>query len=185
MLGVIAFRTIGRSLAIHFRVITEEIDPESSEPVSWARLVVRHVIGVKNDRSSGKPLRKADMSAQATTSQHMLLFRGTHWDKELSPEEIQNVMSEWTAWFDRLTQQGKAKAGQPLFPEGKIVSGKKGRTVGDGPFVEAKEAIAGYIALQVRDLNEAVEIAKECPGLEYGITIEVRPVDGRMGRAPA
>jgi hypothetical protein len=43
-----------------------------------------------------------------------------------------------------------------------------------GPFLESKEAIAGYILLQVGDLNEAVEIAKERPGLEYGVSIEVR-----------
>jgi hypothetical protein len=50
------------------------------------------------------------MSTQATTSGYMLLFRGTHWNNLLSPEEIQEVMSRWIAWFDRLSQQGKAKA---------------------------------------------------------------------------
>lgn len=115
----------------------------------------------------------------------MLLFRSTDWDQALSPEEIQEVMSRWTAWFDRLSQQGKAKAGQPLTNDGKIVSGKKGRSVADGPFAESKEAIAGYIFLELNDLNEAVEVAKECPGLEYGMTVEVRTTDVRMGRAPA
>ena len=50
-----------------------------------------------------------------------------------SPEEIQEVRSRWTACFDRLTEQGKAKAGLSLTNEGKIVSGKKGRSVADGP----------------------------------------------------
>jgi hypothetical protein len=120
-----------------------------------------------------------------STRTTMLLFRGMHWDQGLSSEEIQAVMSRWTAWFDRLSQQGKAKAGQPLTNKGKIVSGKKGRTVADGPFAESKEAIAGYIVLQVDDLDEAVEIARECPGLEYGMSVEVRPVDEQVGRAPA
>ena len=115
----------------------------------------------------------------------MLLFRGTHWDKALSPEEIQVVMDRWTAWFERLSQQGKAKAGQPLTNAGKVVSGNKGRSVADGPFAESKEAIAGYIFLQVNDLHEAVGIAQECPGLEYGMSVEVRAVDEQMGRAPA
>jgi hypothetical protein len=115
----------------------------------------------------------------------MLLFRGRHWDNLHSPEEIQEAMSRWTAWFDRLSQQGKAKAGQPLRNEGVIVSGKKGVSVLDGPFAESKETIAGYIFLQVNDLDEAVEIAKECPGLEYGVSVEVRAVEGQMGRAPA
>ena len=115
------------------------------------------------------------MSTQ-TKPEYMLLFRGTDWHKGLSPEEIQQVVTQWKAWFDRLIEQGKAKAGQPLMHEGKIVSEKKGRKVADGPFAECKEAIAGYFLLHVDSLNEAVEIAKNCPGLNYGATVEVRPV---------
>jgi hypothetical protein len=122
------------------------------------------------------------MNAPSTISEYMLLFRGMHWDKNLSPEEIQNVMSRWIAWFDRLTQTGKARAGQPLTATGKVVSGKKGRTVVDGPFAESKETVAGYILLQVGSLDEAVEIAKECPGLDYGISVEVRLIDQQIGR---
>ena len=124
----------------------------------------------------------AKMTAPTTTSEYMLLFRGMHWDKNLSPEEIQNIMSRWIAWFDRLTQEGKARAGQPLNDKGKIISGKKGQKVVDGPFAESKESIAGYILLQVATLDEAVKIAKECPGLDYGISVEVRLVDQQIGR---
>jgi hypothetical protein len=116
------------------------------------------------------------MNTQTTTSEYMLLFRGTHWDKSLSPEELQNVMSQWTAWFDRLTQQGKIKSAHPLMDEGKIVTWKKGQTVADGPFAESKEAIGGYFLVQVSGLDEALEIAKECPVLRYGVAVEVRPV---------
>ncbi|MEY2609251.1 MAG: hypothetical protein QOH31_7148 [Verrucomicrobiota bacterium] len=124
----------------------------------------------------------AKITTPTTTSEYMLLFRGMHWDKNLSPEEIQNVMSRWIAWFDRLTQEGRAKAGQPLTEKGKIISGKKGQTVVDGPFAESKESIAGYILLQAATLDEAVKIAKECPGLDYGISVEVRLVDQQIGR---
>jgi len=115
------------------------------------------------------------MSTESNTS-YLLLFRGTNWHRDLSPEEIQTVMNQWRGWFDRLTEQGKAKAGQPLMNEGKIVSGKNGRVVADGPFAESKEAIGGYFLLQVNSLDEAVAIAKDCPGLAYGATVEVRPV---------
>ena len=124
----------------------------------------------------------AKITTPTTTSEYMLLFRGMHWDKNLSPEEIQNVMSRWIAWFDRLTQEGRAKAGQPLTEKGKIISGKKGQKVVDGPFAESKESIAGYILLQAATLDEAVKIAKECPGLDYGISVEVRLVDQQIGR---
>jgi hypothetical protein len=48
--------------------------------------------------------------------------------------------------------------------------------VADGPFVESKEAIGGYFYLQVADEAEAVAIAQQCPGLDYGAIVEVRPV---------
>jgi hypothetical protein len=108
----------------------------------------------------------------------MLLFRGNDWHKGLSPEEMQMVSDQWMAWFKRLTEHGKAIAGNPLEPEGKMVSGKNGRVVADGPFAESKEAIGGYFLLKVNTLDEAVAIARECPGLPYGAKIEVRPVAG-------
>lgn len=111
-------------------------------------------------------------------SEYLIIFRGTNWDKGLSPEEIQKVTGQFMGWFERLKQEGTVKAGQPLEHEGKIVSGKKGRTVADGPFAESKEAIGGYFLLHVADMDEAVAIAKQCPTLDYGATVEVRPVAG-------
>jgi len=107
----------------------------------------------------------------------MLLFRGNDWPRSLSPEKTQKVTDQWMAWFKRLTEEGKAIAGNPLEPEGKIVFGKN-RAVSDGPFTESKEAIAGYFLLDVASLDEAVAIAQSCPGLPYGARIEVRPVAG-------
>src|SRR5437763_7841455 len=108
---------------------------------------------------------------------YMLLFRGTDLRKSLSPEELQKVTDNWMAWFRRLTEEGKAVAGNPLEREGKIVSGGD-RIVSDGPFAESKEAIGGYFLLDVATMDEAVAIAQECPGLPYGIGVEVRPVAG-------
>lgn len=50
--------------------------------------------------------------------------------------------------------------------------------VSDGPFVEAKETIGGYFLLRVGSFDEAVAIAQGCPGLPYGIRVEVREVAG-------
>jgi len=108
----------------------------------------------------------------------MLIFRGTDWYKGLSPEEMQQVGDKWMAWFKGLMASGKATAGNPLEREGKIVSGKNGRVVSDGPFAESKETIGGYFLLKVDTIDEAVAIAKDCPGLSYGIRVEVRQVAG-------
>jgi hypothetical protein len=107
---------------------------------------------------------------------YMLIFRGNDWHKGLSPEEMQNVSERWMAWFKGLLEQGKAVAGNPLAPEGKIVSGKSGRVVADGPFAESKEAVGGYFLLKVDSMDEAVAIARQCPGLPHGAKVEVRPV---------
>jgi len=105
----------------------------------------------------------------------MLLFIGMDWQKGLSPEQTQKVSDDWMAWFKGLLAEGKAVAGHPLGLESKTVSGKN-RTVTDGPFAEAKEAIGGYFMLDVATMDEAVEIARQCPGLPYGAKVEVRPV---------
>lgn len=114
------------------------------------------------------------MSTPTTSSEYMLLFKGTLWDRNLSPEELQQVMTRWMTWLDRLTREGKVKAAQPLANQGKIISWRKEAAV-DGPFAESKEAIGGYFLLTVSE-EEALEIAKECPALKYGVEVEVRPV---------
>ena len=102
-------------------------------------------------------------------SDYLLLFRGNVWDRGLSQAQLQKIV------FERLKAEGKCAGGHPLEDKGKLVSGKQ-RTVADGPFAESKEAIAGYFYLTVADENEAIEIAKQCPGLDYGSIVEVRPV---------
>jgi hypothetical protein len=111
-----------------------------------------------------------------TNNGYMLIFRGTEWYKGLSPEEMQQVFDRWMAWFNGLKEEGTALAGNPLEREGRIVSGKGGKVVSDGPFAEAKESIGGYFLLDVKTMDEAVNIAQQCPGLPYGIRVEVRPV---------
>lgn len=106
-------------------------------------------------------------------SEYMMFFRGGHWDKDLSPEELQQAMARISAWFDDLHQKGKIKGGQPLGDEGRRISGKD-RT--DGPFVESKEAIGGYLVVLADSLEEATAMARACPNLLYGVSIEVRPV---------
>ena len=123
------------------------------------------------------------MNTPGKTNEYMLLFRGTDWYAGLSPEEMQQVMDKWMSWFKGLTERGTAIAGSPLEREGKVVSGKNGRVVADGPFAESKETVGGYFLLRVNSLDEAVAIAQQCPGLPYGIRVEVREVAGQCAMA--
>jgi hypothetical protein len=132
------------------------------------RRIIEHTKALKQQN-------ERKIMSKETQTEYMLLFRGNDWHKGLSLEEIQQVTGQWMAWFKKYSDLGIVTAGQPLAPEGKIVSGKNGRMVADGPFAESKEAIAGYFLLRVDSLDEAVAIAKQCPGLSYGAVVEVRP----------
>ena len=109
-------------------------------------------------------------------NEYMLLFRHSATSNDLSPEEMQHVAGQMMAWFKRLTDEGICLGGRPLGDEGKVVSGKNGRIVADGPFAESKEAVGGYFLLQVDTMEEAVAIAKQCPMLGHGHKVEVRQV---------
>ena len=107
---------------------------------------------------------------------YLLLYRSNKWYEALSHEELQKVLSQNKAWIERLNAQGKAKSGHALERKGATVSGKNGRLVSDGPFAESKEAIGGYLVLDVETIEEAIAIAQSSPSLAYGTSIEVRPV---------
>jgi hypothetical protein len=116
------------------------------------------------------------MEPTPTSSPYMLFFRnsGPETHQHLSPDQRQQLVTRWNAWYDGLASEGKAVEGQPLELETRIVSGAGGSRVVDGPFAEAKEAVGGYVKLLVSGLEEATEIARRHPGLAYGLIIEVR-----------
>jgi hypothetical protein len=113
------------------------------------------------------------MDAKMTTSEYLLVFRNTNWHRDLSPKEIQQNMARFTEWFERLNNAGRFKGGGPLGHYGKTLAGRNA-AVTDGPFAESKEAIAGFFLIRADSLEQAVEVAKGCPGLEFGQTVEVR-----------
>jgi hypothetical protein len=53
---------------------------------------------------------------------------------------------------------------------------KPNNVVTNGPYVELKEAVGGYSIVRAKDLKEASELAKGCPILQVGGTVEVRTI---------
>lgn len=116
------------------------------------------------------------MSSNAAT--HLLIIRDAPpavYDA-LSPEERLQGMRHWNDWVDRLAASGRIRAADPLESSGRVVGGARGEHVTDGPFAEARELIGGYFLVSAADLDEATAMARECPFLSYGMTIEVRPI---------
>lgn len=108
----------------------------------------------------------------------LLLFRGG--DEGMtaakqSPEKFQQHMMKWKSWMESLGKQGKFIAGQPLAAGGSVITGGR-RVVTDGPFVEGKEIVGGYLMIKAADLQEAVALSKNCPIFEYEGIVEVREV---------
>lgn len=104
----------------------------------------------------------------------MYLFRG---GLEGAPdsEAQQNHMQKWMKWMETLAEKGIMVGGEPLVPSGKQVNGKK-KVVTDGPFIESKELVGGYLIVNAKDINEAVEFSKDCPIFEVDGKLEVRPI---------
>jgi hypothetical protein len=65
------------------------------------------------------------------------------------------------------------------------VTSIRGDVVTDGPFVDAKEVIAGFYVIDAPDLDAALRIASRNPALQQGGGVEVRPVAGGFAGPPA
>lgn len=106
----------------------------------------------------------------------LLLFRGTDTKPDYSPEQVQAQMQKWMDWVNGIAQNGKFNGGNPLFDTGVTITGTK-KVVSDGPFMEGKEMLGGYISVSAENYDEAVAIAQNCPILdgETG-SVEVREV---------
>ena len=112
-------------------------------------------------------------------SEFVLLFRTTEAENTQhmgTPEAAQKSMEGWLVWVRGLEAAGQlANIGQPLDRTGAVLRGK-GRIATDGPFVEAKDIVAGFMIIRARDLAEAQTIASGCPMLEGDASVEIRPV---------
>ena len=114
------------------------------------------------------------MSEQTPPAEYLVIARG-QWDKNLSQDQIQNVIDQFYTWYDRLIDEGKIKRGQRLAYEGKTVG--RQNVITDGPFGESKEVIGGYWFILANNLDEAAQIGKDNPCLDCGLFFEIRPID--------
>src|SRR5689334_25388031 len=103
-----------------------------------------------------------------------LLFRAPGFNtNDVSPEEIKAMEKKWMDWAGGIAAQGKLVSnGQRLSHEGKIL--KPGGVITDGPFVEIRELLNGFIVVTAENMDEAVTLAHGCPILDVNGTVEIR-----------
>jgi len=124
------------------------------------------------------------MSASGSAPTYMFVFRYPEGEPKPTPEEMARIMGKWRAWIQSMKAKGIFLAGDPLEEApAKVLRGPQGGHVTDGPFVEAKEIVAGYVLIATKDFAEAAAIAQGCPAFDLPRrSVEVRqlsPIDGR------
>ena len=92
--------------------------------------------------------------------------------------EARQCYEDSTKLAHELNAQGKYLAANPLQPVAtaasvRVRNGR--RLVTDGPFAETHEQLGGYFLIEADDLDEAIAVAAQVPGIHKG-TVEIRPV---------
>ena len=96
----------------------------------------------------------------------------------MTEDEQHAMLDECFEYNGHLRANGHVVAELPLQPPETALTlywknGKVATT--DGPYAETKEQLGGLHILEVRDLNHAIQLISQHPGMKYG-SIEIRPV---------
>lgn len=110
---------------------------------------------------------------------YMLLLIGPDYDfDQMAPEELEADMKAYGVFEDFLRERGIPFSGEALQDKSTATTLRQdaegGIVVTDGPYADLKEQIGGFYLIDVRDFDEALEVAKRCP-MAPG-AIEIRPV---------
>jgi len=92
-----------------------------------------------------------------------------------SPEQMQQMFAAYNGWKEKFKEDIFDMGGK-LTSEGRVVTASR---VADGPFVETKEVVGGYMIISAEDYDSAVEVVRECPAVHApGVSLEVREMIG-------
>jgi hypothetical protein len=103
--------------------------------------------------------------------------------KALSAGDSQALDDESLAYDETLRKSGHLLAAQALqsVNTATTVRLRKGKiSLTDGPFVETKEQVGGFILIEAKDQSEAIQLVSKIPVLRLG-AVEVRPVKELVG----
>ena len=90
-----------------------------------------------------------------------------------SPAQMQQMYAAFNAWKEKF-KANIVDMGGKLKPGGQIVT-RSGVT--DGPMIEAKEIVGGYMIVAAENYDRALEVARESPGVMMpGSSIEIREI---------
>lgn len=108
------------------------------------------------------------------TKEFMLLFRFEPSNEQPTPEQLHQMEKQWGEFIGTIAMQGKLVSTHQLGFEGKKIFAD--HSTEDGFHVAEGQMLAGNMVLKVESLEVAGELAKKCPILFMGGTVEVRDV---------
>ena len=104
----------------------------------------------------------------------MLLFRFEPSNEQPTPEQLQEMGKCWGEFIGTIAMQGKLVSTHQLGFEGKQIFADQ--TTQDGFHIADRQMIAGNMVLKAESMEVATELAKNCPILKMGGTVEVRSI---------
>lgn len=105
----------------------------------------------------------------------ILMREDDHAWARLDEAEQVRLFERYNAWVGELKDRGIFKGGVPLGEGGRILRNEDGRVVAS-EMTETRQVLTGYFLVDAPDMDAAVAIARGCPALTHGETVEVRPV---------
>jgi hypothetical protein len=109
---------------------------------------------------------------------YLLLIYDDEIDTDRRIAEDPSYLPGYGALARRLTETGELKGGNALQGTATATSVRvrDGELLlTDGPFAETREQLGGFFLIEARDLDRAIEIARQIPAATHG-TIEIRPI---------
>jgi hypothetical protein len=110
-------------------------------------------------------------------SSYLILLHESDAMPELSPEEMQEVISRYKAWGQRIRASGNYLSSGKLESTGRVLRGEPGKVrINDGPFTETKDVLGGYYLVQAETYEQAADLCHDSPHLNFG-AIEIRRIE--------
>lgn len=114
-------------------------------------------------------------SSKSSKQEYLLIFRFKSNFVPSSPDAVQTNIKHWQQYMGNLAQTGKLVSGFRPTNEGKTITGSD-KITKEGVYVADNELVSSFIVVNAVSMDEASEIAKNCPIFEFNGSVEIRPI---------
>lgn len=108
----------------------------------------------------------------AQLKEFMLLFRYEPGNEEPTQEQLNEMHQQWGNFIGNIAQQGKLVSTHQLGFDGRKIASDF--SISEGFHISDNQLVGGNLILKAETIDEATELAKKCPVLFMGGTVEVR-----------